>query len=439
MVNMGIKWLLKVKISHNWIMNKENPFNPNAVVPPALFAGRSQQVLDILSKLRRVATGQPASFVLYGERGVGKTALARLIHHIAQSQDPQLHNLKFLTSYCAVDKKRSLQSVLEASLNALTDDLPETTLQQLTNKLGGIFKNGKFSFGAFGFNASLDNQSTEHEIYFRDQIISSLSNIVKSVIMDDKKFNGILIIIDEIHNIEDLRNTASIFKGIINTLNFRDRGYISFLIIGYSHSVEAFFEGDPSARRNFDFTQLDVMPTKEAEELLIKGFKKIQIDYDHDVLSNKIEIAGGYPHALQILGRQLVDVDQDNNIDDHDWSQAITGAAQELQAKDFFDFYPFTNKQTNNKKIMNILALSNGQIAIDRHKLQKILGQSIYKNVAQLLSQGAIKEDDPSGHLSLQSKLLSASISFYLKSQAQAKFLQEAESHIAKLKLIEQP
>ena len=415
-------------------MVKENPFNPNAVVLPALFAGRSRQVLDILGKLHRVAGGQPASFVLHGERGIGKTALARLINHVVQAEDPELHNLNFLTSYCTVDRKRSLQSVLEASLNALTDDLPETALQQLTNKLGGIFKNGKFSFGAFGFNAALDSsQAEDGSIYFRDQIISSLSNIIKSVVIDDKKFDGVLIIIDEVHNIEDLRDAASIFKGIINTLAFRDRGYVSFLIIGYSNSIETFFEGDPSARRSFDFTQLDVMPKEEAQELLTKGFDEIGAGYDQAALEKNIEIAGGYPHALQILGRQLVDADREGNIDARDWEEAIPASAQELQAKDFFDFYSFAGKQTNKEKIMNVLALGNGHLPISKVKLQKLFGRGIYRTLNQLLDQGVLKEDSSNSYLSLQSKLLSSAISFHLKSPSQAEVLKEAEARLAEI------
>lgn len=415
-------------------MNKENPFNPNAIVLPSLFAGRNQQILDVLGKLHRVSEGQPTSFVLHGERGIGKTALARLINHVARAKDPELHNLNFLTSYCAVDKKRNLRSVLEASLNRLTDDLPESTIQQLTNKLGGIFKNGKFSFGAFGLNTALDfDQSEDNSIYFRDQIISSLSNIIKNVVIDDHKFDGLLIVIDEIHNIEDLKNAASIFKGIINTLNFEDRGYVSFLIIGYSNSVENFFEGDPSARRSFDFTQLDVMPSKEAQELLIKGFDTIHINYDHDVLAKKIEIAGGYPHALQVLGRQLVDADTDKNITIEDWEKAIPLAAQELQEKDFFGFYSFTGRQAKKEKVMNILALSNGHSFVSKAKLQKVFGRGIYRVLNPLLDQGVVKEDNSNGHLSLQSKLLSSTISFYLKSQAQIDLLKEAESHVQKI------
>ena len=59
--------------------NRINPFNPNSIATPTLFAGRYEQVLQILKKLTQVREGMPASFVLQGgDRGIGKTALAKL-------------------------------------------------------------------------------------------------------------------------------------------------------------------------------------------------------------------------------------------------------------------------------------------------------------------------------------------------------------------------
>ena len=89
-------------------MKKYNPFNPNSVVSTNLFAGRKNYVLRILSKMEQVRKGMPASFFLFGERGIGKTALAKLIMHIAENPNPDLGELKFLTSYYSVDRGRIL-------------------------------------------------------------------------------------------------------------------------------------------------------------------------------------------------------------------------------------------------------------------------------------------------------------------------------------------
>ncbi len=75
-----------------------NPFNPNSIVSTNLFAGRKNYVLRILSKLEQVKKGMPSSFILFGERGIGKTALAKLIQSVAKSNDNILGNLDFSVS-----------------------------------------------------------------------------------------------------------------------------------------------------------------------------------------------------------------------------------------------------------------------------------------------------------------------------------------------------
>ena len=175
---------------------KYNPFNPNSVVSTNLFAGRKDYALRILRKLEQVKNGMPASFFLYGERGIGKTALAKLIMHIADAKDPVLENLNFLTSYYSVDKGQDISAVLQASLNELTDRVSPNVLSALGKRLGALLKNGKFTIGAF----SLDMKTAEEKnIIVRDQLISILSNLIEAIKKEDeaKKRDGVFIVIDE--------------------------------------------------------------------------------------------------------------------------------------------------------------------------------------------------------------------------------------------------
>ena len=154
---------------------KDNPFNPNSVVKPQLFAGRVNQVFHVVRKMSQVRSKMPSNFIISGERGIGKTALAKLIMFISQQKNKKLENLNFLTTYYTVEKDQSFRSVLQSSLNLLTDQLPKSAIDRLSSHLGSFFKGGKFSLGAFGIKAEMDKtseRSSEDDMYLKDQAIS---------------------------------------------------------------------------------------------------------------------------------------------------------------------------------------------------------------------------------------------------------------------------
>ncbi|HLD45046.1 MAG TPA: ATP-binding protein, partial [bacterium] len=285
---------------------KYNPFNPNSVVSTNLFAGRKRYIFQMIRKLEQVKMGMPSSFFLFGERGIGKTALAKLLKHIAESKDTMFGNLNFLTSYYTAEKGQTIGSVLQSSLNELTDRLPKTALEVLSTKLGAVFKNGKFSIGPFSLEMA-SQPTPEVVTILKDQIVSILSNIFISLKSSENQTNekdGVLIIIDEMQNVSDLSLCAQLLRGIITTLDVKEMGLISFLLIGYDDA--AFFEGDLSARRQFDTICLEVMSLEEAGEAMTKGFQAAGVGHDEHELRKNIIATGGYPHAIQLLAHNLL-------------------------------------------------------------------------------------------------------------------------------------
>ena len=374
-----------------------NPFNPNSVVTPTLFAGRYSQVFQILKKMAQVREGMPASFVLQGDRGIGKTALAKLIMYAAEVKDPAFESLKFLTSYYSVEKGQSFDSVLQASLNLMTDRMPDTVVKRLTERLGSFFKNGKFTVGAFGSSVAYEGVSTpEHQMVIKDRAVSALSNIVSGLdeISDpQKKLDGILLVIDEIHNLKDIDGAAQILRAISTTLDVSRLGKVSFLVIGYPEGMERFFAGDPLARRHFDLIELAAMPRLEAKEVLTKGFGKVSLRYDEQSLDENIDVAGGYPHSIQVIGHQLVEVDSNNHIESDDWIHALEKSAVELARKDFSGMYDFKGKPTLRESVLNILALV-GRPMTKQELREHTDGKNIYTAtcLGELKKSGAITE-----------------------------------------------
>lgn len=386
---------------------KYNPFNPNSVVSTNLFAGRKDYVIRIIRKLEQVKKGMPSSFFLFGERGIGKTALAKLLRYIAENNDADLGNLNFLVSYYSADKGQSINTVLQSSLNELTDNISSSVLDMLGKRLGSLLKNGKFSIGAF----SVDLKAEIKTIAVRDQLISILSNLIEAVKNEegDKKKDGVIIIIDEMQNVDDIEACAQLFRGIITTLDVKNLGNISFLLIGYESAFNDFFKGDPSARRQFDSISLGTMPIEEAKEVLTKGFEEANVKWDQSSLDKYILATGGYPHSIQLLGHNLIECDSDNFIDDSDWGKAISHTATELQHKDFAEMYDFRGKVSGREKILDALAVAWQPLT--RQEISKYTEiQNVYQYLPDLEKRGAIKIDHKTGTIALHSQLFRIAI-----------------------------
>ena len=275
-------------------------------------------------------------------------------------------------------------------------------------------KNGKFSIGAFGANFSKETQLEEaKEQYLKDQIVSALSNILiglREIQKDERSFDGLLIVLDEIQNAEDFKMVAQLLRGITTTMDVNGFGNISFIVIGYSDTITSFFEEDPSAKRNFDSILLESMPIAESQDVLIKGFEEAEVRFDEEALKKNVKVAGGYPHSLQVLGHNLIDLDTDDLIDQADWKKAIDITAKELQTKDFSNFYKFKGKQTMRDELLNILALV-GQ-PVPKSTLSKFFKKNFYSKscLPVLKTLGAITEDSSNENLFLHSSLFRTAI-----------------------------
>lgn len=398
---------------------KSNPFCPGGIVKYDLFGGRTEYILKILKKLNQVRDGNLASFYLFGERGIGKTALAKLIKIASQSKREKLYNLNFLTSYYSVQPNQSIKSALESSLNNVADSISTPILDRIGKRLGKLFNNGKFSIGAFGIEASYeksDEQKDKNEaILIKDQFVSIVRNIINVIKNgEDSCYDGILIIIDEMDNLGDIEFVAPIVRGITTTLDFEDLGYISFLFIGYQKGYNRFVESDVSIKRLIDPVQLLEMPSNEIVETFEKGFKEAGVKWDKKSLNIFVNMTGGYPLAIQVIGHNLIETDTDNNIGSTDWESALLTSADELIQKEYSSYYSFSTRQKKNSdKIIsafavaareNIMSLSAKQIG----KITSVKNPRQY--ISTLLSKGILLEDKSSKKYQLKRGLFLTSI-----------------------------
>lgn len=151
------------------------------------------------------------------------------------------------------------------------------------------------------------------------------------------------------------------------------------------------------------------MPVDEAKEVLVKGFNEAEVKWDQVALDNNILATGGYPHSIQLLGHNLLEMDKDRQIDGSDWDTAIRRTATELQSKDFAEMYNFHGKPSAIERILDVLA-----VAWQSLSKQEIMKYAEIKNVYQCLPElekrGSIKTDADTGKLFLHSRLFGIAI-----------------------------
>ena len=61
-----------------------NPFKPNSPAPVGMFAGRADELKLLEGGLNQTKHGEPANFLITGDRGIGKSSLLLFLDAIAK-------------------------------------------------------------------------------------------------------------------------------------------------------------------------------------------------------------------------------------------------------------------------------------------------------------------------------------------------------------------
>ena len=135
------------------------------------------------------------------------------------------------------------------------------------------------------------------------------------------------------------------------------------------------------------------MPRTDAKEVLTKGFSKVNLAYDDQALEQNIDVAGGYPHSIQVIGHNLVEVDHDGKIGADDWTAALLKSAAEMARKEFSDLYDFKGKGTLRETVLNVLALAQRPMT-KQIRSDAVGGKNIYTAtcMGELKKTGAVNE-----------------------------------------------
>lgn len=289
----------------------ENAFQPSKEIDnSAKFVGRIEKVKE--SYLGLISAGSHLAVI--GNRGIGKTSLARQIEHISQGKNDLLEKLKidfdkdldFFTVYYACGNAISdisdLLTKLLSSKNCFEEWIYD--IQQSSTTSTAI--SPKIGLSALGVKAGVDGEN-KTEVLSEPAITSHdvetiFTNTMKELLKRNLTKDGILIILDEFDQIKNPSGFASFLKAISTNVP-----KVKFCLVGVAQDLQNLIKEHQSSDRLFAGSIIS-LPSMTASEL--KGIIKIaeefvnsKITFTEEASNKLVNLAQGHPYMVHLIGK----------------------------------------------------------------------------------------------------------------------------------------
>ncbi|MCP9222062.1 acyltransferase family protein [Erythrobacter sp. LQ02-29] len=250
---------------HAAIARLGRAFTPShPISDPDLFAGRH----DILARLIDLIELQGLHVVLYGDRGIGKTSILRMVSDLAE-------NANYRVVYASCGSDTTFDSLMRSQ----------------ARKVPLLFHR---DYGPTSTRVE-EGQTFADELGEGPVTVADMTSLLE-------KLDGtqLLIVIDEFDRVESERMREQLAELI---KNLSDRNVtIQFLIAGVASNLNSLISHIPSIRRNLTGLQVDPLGAKEVEELLQNGAAKSGVGFDDKARERLIGYSQGLPYLAQLLG-----------------------------------------------------------------------------------------------------------------------------------------
>lgn len=248
----------------------EKAFTPHTPVVDDLFCGRMKEIESIFEGLSEKGN----HIVLFGDRGVGKTSLAR--YSCKKYGEVENTDTNIMVSCCAND---TFQSVIEKVFTELGIELVEAVQR--------------------GSGAKIDVKCVEYNREISRTIINTNKTDNPTWVANKLKDKEGVVIIDEFDTIKDPIEKQK-FSTLMKNLSDNSSN-LSLLIVGISLSVDDLIEGHRSIDRCLSQVYLKRMTDDELLSIIQKGEDRTGLKFNEDVKKKIVEKSLGFPYYVHML------------------------------------------------------------------------------------------------------------------------------------------
>ncbi len=255
-----------------------NPFNPNAPVNPGVFVGRLEEVVRLEQALLQTRAGNPAHFMLTGERGIGKSSLLLYFKYVAQGLIPiDGENLKFLIVDTDVDQTTTQLGLIQRIQTALDRQLAVTEPAKnfLKETWSFLQRVRVMNSGIEGGEPARES----HEVLL-DDFAYSLASVAKRTCENpdpslfNAKYDGILILVDEADNCASDLRLGSFLKLLLERMQRHGCNRVLVGLAGLPELRSKLQASHPSSLRIFEEIELNRLSDNEVSRIADKCLEK---------------------------------------------------------------------------------------------------------------------------------------------------------------------
>lgn len=328
--------------------------------PERLF-GRQKNLIAI----SRALSSAGRQIFIYGDRGVGKTSLARTaaVANAHSSADP---------IYVVCGRTSTFSDIIHAVGNATVDVRQRMERPAAGRTLGLTVPNVAGATMNLGTPASPAIPAP--------QTINEALDVVRYVCA--RRTGRVIIIIDEMERIERAEEREKFAEFIKNLPEVEED--VRFIFCGIATDVSELLESHPSAGRILEAIQLDRLHHSDLWRIIEVVAERLGVEATRETLIRISQISDGFPHFVHLIGESMFwhmfDAEEElRGTRSEDLKAGVTGALQRTEAVLKVQYDKATMKTKNTEDYEEALwALADR--TSDRRQLTEIYDSS-YKPI----------------------------------------------------------
>lgn len=347
---------------------KSNPFRPNSPVNPGMFVGRIEEIGRLEQALIQSRSGQPAHFMITGERGIGKTSILLYLKFVAKGDIPYNGgNFKFLILDLDVDGNTTQLGLIRRIQMHLEKNLGQNEPARKFLKEAWSFIQ-RLRIMDSGITAKTNDASDE---VLLDEFALSLAQVCDRTCRPDAedlfsaRYDGLLLLIDEADNCSTQLQLGSFLKLLLERLQRKGCDRVLVGLAGLPELRAKLYASHQSSLRIFEDIQLGRLTNQEVSDVITICLENANKENQEktgitdEARQTLVSLSEGYPHFIQQFGYSAFAIDTDNVIDGSDVARSAFGArgALDLIGDRYYrnDFY---NKiqQDSYRQVLRIMA-----------------------------------------------------------------------------------